>query len=257
MIDRKRVLWGITNDEDKLFLSRMCDLAQKADTTGRIMYSRFLNPAQQYLVRERLAGITEVSFFGGFDDADRTIAAFGSNEWEEPVYPIRALNVVPTSKKAYSHRDYLGSILALGIDRELTGDIVITENGACVFVLEDIAEFISINLMRVANATVKISFEDNPGAVVSGKQFKETSVTVSSLRFDCVLSAAANKSRSISAQLIEEGLATVNYEVIKNTSHQIKDGDIISLRGYGKVIAQTDGMTTKKGRIHLNLKKYI
>ena len=240
-----------------MFLSKMCDLAQKAENTGRIMYSKFLNPAQCHLVNDRLSRFSEVSFFGGYEDPDRSVAAFKADTWEEFRYPVKAIKIVPSSKKQYSHRDYLGSILALGIDRELTGDIVIADDGAFVFVLEDICEFISMNLFKVANTTVKIFPVDDPESIVSNKRFKETSVTVSSLRFDCVLSAVAGKSRTASADYIVQGLASVNYEVVKNTSFQIKDGDVISLKGYGKVIVQTDGALTKKGRIHLELKKYV
>ncbi len=257
MIDRKQILWGITDDEDKFFLSRMCDLAQKAENTYKIMYSKFLNPRQIMLSKERLSPCTHIEYFGGYTDADRCVAAFISSQWEEPEYPMSALRINPTSKRTYSHRDYLGSILALGIDRELTGDIVITEDGAYVFVIEDIADFIMMNLSKVANSSVRISFENDFSKIVANKRFKETSVTVSSLRFDCVLSAAANKSRSVSLSLIEEGSATVNYDVVKNPSVHIKNGDIISLKGFGKVIVETDGLFTKKGRIHLNLKKYI
>ena len=257
MIDKKQILWGITDDEDKLFLSRMCDLVQRAERTTAVMYSRFLNPAQKLLVKERLSPYADVDFFGGYEDADRCVASFSLSEWDEPSYPITALRIVPASKKTYSHRDYLGSVLALGIDRELTGDIVIDDEGAYFMVLEDIADFIAMNLLKVANTTVRINREDDLSSIVCKRQFKETGTTVSSLRFDCVLSAAANKSRSASAALIEQGLADVNYETEKNTSRQIKNGDVISLRGFGKVIVETDGGLTKKGRIHLKLKKYI
>lgn len=257
MIDKKQLLWGITKDEDKLMLSRMCDLAMRAEKSGRYMYSRFLNPGEQMLVESRKTLLGEVSFFGGYEGADRCVASFAGEDWDEIRYPITALKIIPSSKKAYSHRDYLGSLLALGIDRELTGDIVTTDDGAYVFVMEDIADFIEMNLFKVASSTVKIVPVDNPEEIAAKRQFKETSATVSSLRFDCVLSAAANKSRSVSASLIEEGLASVNYEVVKNTSFQIKDKDVISLKGFGKLIVETDGTLTKKGRIHLNFKKYV
>ncbi len=257
MIDKKQLLWGVTSDDDKLMLSRMCDLAQRAEKTGRYVYSRFLNPGEQMLIESKRSVLGEVSFFGGYDGADRCVASFLGASWDELKYPIRVLKIILSAKKTYSHRDYLGSVLALGIDRELTGDIVVTEDGAYVFVIEDIADFIEMNLFKVASSTVKIVPVDNPEEIVIKRQFKETSATVSSLRFDCVLSAVANKSRSASASLIEEGLASVNYDVVKNTSFQIKDKDVISLKGFGKVIVETDGALTKKGRIHLNFKKYV
>jgi len=257
MIDRKQILWGITDEEDKYFLSKMCDLAQKADTTCRIMYSKFLNPGQQMLLKERANFFGNMEFFGGYENSDRCIVSFLGSQWDECDYPICALKICPTSKKTYSHRDYLGSILALGIDRELTGDIVMCPDGAYVFVLKDISDFICMSLSKVANSSVKINLEEDLSKIVSARRFKETDVTVSSLRFDCVLSAASNKSRSVSAECITEGLATVNYSVVKNVSYQIKNGDVISLKGFGKVIVETDGFLTKKGRIHLKLKKYI
>lgn len=257
MIDKKQLLWGITNEDDKLMLSKMCDLAQRAEKTGRYMYSRFLNPGEQMLIKERKNILGEVSFFGGYAEADRCVASFPGEMWDELNYPITALRIIPSSKKLYSHRDYLGSILALGIDRELTGDIIVTDDGAYIFVLEDIADFIVMNLFKVASSPVKIVPVEDPEALVPGRRFKEISATVSSLRFDCVLSAVANKSRSVTSGLIAEGLASVNYDVVKNTSFQIKNGDVISLKGFGKVIVETDGCLTKKGRIHLNFKKYV
>lgn len=257
MIDKKQILWGITDEEDKFLMSRMYDLAQRAEKTGRIMYSRFLNPGQKMLVKERFAQYDTVSFFGGFKDADRCIAAFIPSQWEEPEYPVTLLKLVPSSRKTYSHRDYLGSVLAMGIDRELTGDIIVTDYGAYMPVMEEISDFIMMNLSRIANSPVKITVEYDNSCIEGVKRFKESSVTVSSLRLDCVLSSVTGKSRSVSASLIDEGLVSVNYDIIKSTSFQVKNADVISLRGYGKFITETDGTLTKKGRIHLNIKKYV
>ena len=240
-----------------MFLSKMCDLAQKAENTGRIMYSKFLNPAQRHLVNDRLSRFSEISFFGGYEDPDRSVAAFKADTWEELRYPVKAIKIVPSSKKQYSHRDYLGSLLGLGITRELIGDIIITEKGAVVAVAEEIADFIMMNLSRVASATVKLSVTEDLGIYARENRFKETSATVSSLRLDCVLSAVANKSRLNSASCISEGIVSVNYEIVKNTSHQIKNGDVISLKGFGKAIVETEGNLTKKGRIHISIKKYV
>ena len=89
------------------------------------------------------------------------------------------------------------------------------------------------------------------------KSFKDISCTVSSMRLDCVLSAVMGKSRAYSSGVIEEGLASVNYEVTKNTTCKIKSGDIISVKGFGKAVISTDEHLTKKGRIHIEVKKYV
>ncbi len=257
MTDRKQVLWGVTSDEDKLFLSRMCDLCDKSENTGLIMHSRFLTPREQMLLKDRLRFFVKAEFLGGYDDADRKIAVFVPNDWQDMSFPISAVRVSPTNKRTYSHRDYLGSVLSLGIVRELVGDIVLDDDGAVIFVMEEIADFIMMNLSRVAHATVRINLLNPPFEINVEKKFKDTTATVSSLRLDCVLSAILGKSRASSTEFIEEGLTQVNYEVVKSVTHKIKNGDIISVKGFGKAQVATDERLTKKGRIHIDIKKYV
>lgn len=257
MTDRKQVLWGVNSDSDRLFLSRMCDINDKSDLTGRIMHTRFLTPKEQMLISQRQSHFGSVEFFGGYDDAERKIAFFVPNDWEEKPSSITAVRIRPTNKRTYSHRDYLGSLLALGITRELTGDIVTDSDGAVVFVMQEIADFILMNLSRVASASVKTELTDISSDMANTKSFKDISCTVSSMRLDCVLSAVMGKSRAYSSGVIEEGLASVNYEVTKNTTCKIKSGDIISVKGFGKAVISTDEHLTKKGRIHIEVKKYV
>ena len=198
----------------------------------------------------------QVGFFGGYDDAERTVAAFGET-MEESSYPICAVKIESRSKKSFSHRDYLGSVLSLGIKREHIGDILVKDTDAVMFLTEEIADFVMMNLTRIASATVKLSIMDDLSEFETQRRFKETDITVSSMRLDCVLSAVTGRSRSQSAALIEEGLCTLNYNMVKNVRTQIKDGDIISVRGFGKCIIETDNTLTKKGRIHIRAKKYI
>ena len=256
MADRKQILWGITDDEDRLFLSKMCDIADRSVDSYKVMFSRFLNPGQRMLVESRMTDDFQVGFFGGYDDAERTVAAFGET-MEESSYPICAVKIESRSKKSFSHRDYLGSVLSLGIKREHIGDILVKDTDAVMFLTEEIADFVMMNLTRIASATVKLSIMDDLSEFETQRRFKETDITVSSMRLDCVLSAVTGRSRSQSAALIEEGLCTLNYNMVKNVRTQIKDGDIISVRGFGKCIIETDNTLTKKGRIHIRAKKYI
>jgi len=256
MADRKKILWGITDEEDRLFLSKMCDIAEKSFDSGRVLFSRFLNPGQRLLAESRLTADFNVAFFGGYEDAERTVAAFGEF-FEKPSYPIVAVKVEYRGKKQLSHRDYLGSVLSLGIKREHMGDILVNDDGAVMFFTEEIADFIMMNLTRIASSPVKLSVTDDLSQFDVERQFKETQTSVSSMRLDCVLSAVTGKSRSQSVAAIEEGICTVNYSPVKNARTQIKDGDIISVRGFGKFVVETNGSLTKKGRVHLKAKKYI
>lgn len=256
MLNKKQILWGITDNEDKLFLSKMCDNAIRSFNSGRIIFSKFLNPGQKLLVENRFSNEIPISFFGGYKDAERTIAAFGYDN-DEILFPVRAVKITTKNKHVYSHRDYLGSLLSLGITRELLGDIVILDSYAVIFCTEEISEFIINNLTRIASTGVTLEYINDLSILDIRKNFKDLSLTVSSLRFDCILSAVCGKSRSEITNLIGQGLATINYSVVKNTSAHIKHGDVLSLRGFGKMIVETDNSVTRKGRIHINVKKYI
>jgi len=256
MADRKRILWGITDEEERLFMSKMCDIAEKSFDSGRVMFSRFLNPGQKLLIESRLSQDFDLTFFGGYEDAERVVVAFGEF-FDEPEVPIVAIKVESRGKKTLSHRDYLGSVLSLGIKREHIGDILIKDNDAIMFATKEIADFIMMNLSRIASSPVKLSVIEDLSEFETKRQFKEAETTVSSMRLDCVLSSVIGTSRSKSVAIIEEGLCTVNYNPVKNVRTQVKDGDILSVRGFGKCVIETDGHLTKKGRIHLKAKKYI
>ncbi len=257
MTDRKTILWGITDAEEKLFLSHMCDKCDKSERSQRVVYTKFITPRQALLAKERLGGIYDIRFFGGFDGAERTVAAIVPNEWEELQYPVCAIRIDNLGKRELTHRDYLGSILGLGITRDNAGDIVIGVDSAIVMVYSDIADYIVTNLTKVGSCGVRIGITEDVSSLEITKSFKNLSATVSSMRLDCVIAAIINKSRSVSADIISEGIVNVNYEAVKNVSYTVKDGDIISVRGYGKAIVETDLNLTKKGRIHINIRKYI
>lgn len=261
MADRNKILWGISDSDDRMFMSKMCDIAERSVFSHKAMFSRFLDPRQQNLVKSRLCADFEVSFFGGFDAAERTMAAFAGERGSlcrfEGEFPLCAVRIRPKGRERLSHRDYLGSLLALGIKREHIGDILVEEDAASVFMTREIADFVLMNLKRVASSPVRLSAIEDTGEISAARSFKQTDVTVPSLRADCVAAAAMGKPRSSAAAMIEEGLCLINYERVKSVSAAVKNGDVLSVRGYGKMIIETDGTFTKKGRIHIKVKRYI
>lgn len=257
MTDRKAVLHGITDTEERMFLSHICDMCDKSEKTLRVMYSKFMSPRQELLVKERLAPLYDIRFFGGFEGAQRVMAAVVPNDWEECEFPMCAVRADNLGKRELTHRDYLGSILALGITRDNIGDIATSEDGAYVFMCRDIAEYIMTNLTKVASSGVRLTREDDFSKVEVTVNFKVVSATVSSMRLDCIVSAATGKSRSVSASFIAEGLVNVNYTPVKSVSYMVKDKDVLSVRGFGKAVVETDMTLTRKGRTHINIKKYV
>ena len=260
MVNRKEVLFGLLNNDDKTFMSLMCDKADRAIKTKTATYTKFVAPREQNLISERMSRFVQIKCFGGFDDSERNIVCFADYDdfYGEIEFPIDVLKINATNKKVYSHRDYLGSILALGIKRELIGDIVINDECAYVFCHNEISDYIIYNLEKIANARVVIDkCDDISEADIPQKQFKQRNDTVTSLRLDCVVSAAANMSRATSSDAVKKGLVSLNYDTNCHVATTVSDGDVISVRGYGKFIINTDGTLTKKGRYHIQILQYI
>ncbi len=247
-----------SNDTDeKLMLSHMYDLCAKSDRINQPQFSDFLTPYECIRVEECFSKEAFVSFYGGYDDAERKIAVFGEFDPLYHNYPVVKLKIHSKNKEVSGHRDYLGSVLSLGIDRSRIGDIVIFDDYAIVICMEDMADYIIYNLDKVNNNRVtvepyyeELTFDDN-------KRFREEDYTVSSLRLDCVVSAFTRKSRTFACDCIREKRVFLNYTQGDNPSQKISSGDVISVRGIGKGKIYTDNTLTKKGRIHIRIKYYI
>lgn len=258
MINKSKIILPSDDEDIKLVLSKACDLYTKALTTSRDFFTKFLSPLESATVSGRFPkGEVFIRFFGGYDDAERLVCAFSAYK-DDIVFPVTALKLRVKSKNAgLSHRDYLGSILSLGIKRETLGDIIITDTGAIVFCLDEIADYIADNLLKIGGAGIEITKEESLQTLEIKREYNIMPSTVSSMRCDSIVSSALNLARGKAVDLISRGLVTLNYEIAKSSHQIIKDGDVISVRGHGKFKVQTDGHLTKKGRIHVNICKYI
>ncbi len=254
-MNKSNLLSGLDGDE-KILISHVMDLAERCEKAGVVMYSPFLNPRELNLAASRCKGGFSIKSFGGYDDAERRMLAFCPEADDEAYYPIAALKIISKDGRVFSHRDYLGAVLSLGIKREKVGDIIIDNDCAIVFCESNVAGFICLNLDKVASAGVICTICDVDDVTVE-RRFEIKSASVASLRLDCVLSAAIGKSRETTCELINRGLVQLNYDIAKSTSARIKTGDVISARGYGKMIVETDCSTTRKGRIKIEIKHFV
>ncbi len=254
-MNKTNLLQGLEGDE-KILISHLLDLAERCEKAGVVMYSPFLNPREAAIASARCRGSFVIKQFGGYNDAERRIIAFCPDEDAYTYYPIVAVKICAKDRSVFSHRDYLGAVLSLGIKREKIGDIIMETDHAVMFCDLAVAEFICLNLDKVASANVMCTVCEVDDVYVERK-FNEQSASVASLRLDCVLSAAIGKSRDVSCELVERGFVQVNYDIAKSVSARIKSGDVISARGYGKMIIDTDCSTTRKGRIKINIRHFI
>ena len=262
-------------NQDKELLNhekRFIELSRTAYQRDIITYSDFLNLNEQNILhtlpKDRL--YTRVVYFGGYEMAERQMAAFipdalslryGENIFNtaETGYPFCALKITPVNLRfaeQLTHRDYLGAILNLGIDRSRTGDIIPEETGALLFVHNDIADFLCSELGRVRHTSV--SAEPVPlEAIDYTPKYEEVRGTVASVRLDSLLSLAFNQSRSRLTGLIEGAKVYVNGRLVTSNGYQPDEGDIISVRGMGKFRYEYAGGRTRKNRISVVISRYI
>lgn len=258
----------ILTDEEKVLSSRARELIHRCGTENVPAFTEFLSDREAAVVRERVCEMgvqnTFISY-GGFDDAERTVAGFFPEysvymDKEELLreFPIEALKIECSGFREHSHRDFLGSVLGLGLDRAVIGDIIVGEKGcsAVVFVHRKIAAFICENLKLVGRDGVKVSICDTASICIS-RNYEKISGTVSSLRIDALLSEILNISRDKAVKLIESELVTVNHVFVAEKSKEVSEGDVITARGFGKYRLSVVGDVNRKGRTRYEVEKYI
>jgi RNA-binding protein YlmH len=248
--------------EDKLFEAKLGDMTDRCERYGSPVYSSFLDERQCALAErwcQRNAGGLEFQFSGGYEGARRKMLAVYPvycAEYAGGDFPMKCLTLTYRKEDKLTHRDILGSFMAQRIKREVVGDIIVSEGESQTFVTEVAARILLSSVSRIGRVGVKIT--DERGFELDAVQeFREISGTVASLRLDCVLSLAANLSREKAAALIRADKVEVNHFPAASVSAELKEGDVLSVRGSGRyILSGIDGLT-KKGRIHIDLRKYI
>ena len=259
------MLKSISKPEDRLVVARLLDKAGFAAKTNKLVHSEFLDPHQVSLAEKVLESldVCEYAFYGGFPGAERAIAIFrpdftSDDEQEQFTEGIlKVLDIVPNSRGGLSHRDYLGALMGLGIKREVTGDIIVTEEKCSIIVLSEIAGYIAGNLFKVGNTGVSLTVLDIMDLSVPEPKAAEIKTTVAALRLDSFCAPAFGISRSKAAEFIKSGKVNLNWEMTQNTDSAVHEGDTISLRGKGRAVLEKVGGRTRKDRLTIQIKKFV
>lgn len=263
MFNKSDLLKNIINQDDKMIFAKVIDQALLCLKSYKTVFTEFYDPYKISLFLNALKTESDLNIqtFGGYDEAERIKLAFSPSYIEVDVYdfPIAILEICYNQKfsRKLTHRDFLGSILGLGIVRGKVGDIIIQDDKAVAFVNKDISEYIYNNLERVSSAKVSINNSDIKKFVNSTVERKECKITVASLRVDAVLSTAFNLSRSKASDFISSEKVFINWNIVYSSSKQVTQGDIVTIRGVGRIkILEVLGKT-KKNRFLVNLCKYM
>lgn len=249
------------NKEEQLLLRRLSDLSSKASDNYYCTYSDFLNMNEQTLFFAHQDDILTSGFelYGGYPDAERRILQFYPCDFEKEEYPIVCLCIRPVNEKfsdALTHRDFLGAVLNLGIDRGRIGDILIENNTAYLFCLPQIADYIVQSLIKVKHTKVSVTLYHSCDITLS-PHFKTKQGTVTSVRLDSIIAVAFNLSRTSAAKYIAAGSVFINGRLTDSVSAVPKDNDIISVRGLGRFKFENTLMKSKKDKFVVKAHVYI
>lgn len=243
---------------EKLF--RILDLAEKVQHTYRALHTEFLTPYEQKKAEGILAGLNSVSyrFLGGVEEAERKIGyLYPDYEEDEGQDFLSCLKIVGNFNfRKVSHRDYLGSILSLGIRREAIGDIFVGEDATYIICLKTMEEYIRLNLDKVANIGVKVKNVMWDEVSIPKPDLKEHTFVASSQRLDAIVAGMFKLSRSDAQKLISSERVQADYRIVTNPSKQIEAPCVISVKGYGKGRFEQAVSRTKKDRLRLKALMY-
>lgn len=245
--------------EIQLCKKRIMELATTSYYKEYPTYTDFLTLNEQSVFQSMIKELPAVSYlmWGGNAISERKMICFSNSEIEKEAFPIRVLRIKASNAKfaeKLTHRDYLGAVLHLGIDRSKIGDIMFVDRDAYVFVEDSMKDYIMTSLEKVKHTSIRceevdqeIAFEQNYQQIVG---------TVSSIRLDSVIATAFHGSRSSLLSLISGGKVFVNGRLIMSNSYRLQEGDIVSVRGMGKFLYDKEQDVTKKGKVKILLKKY-
>lgn len=242
--------------------NRFRDLAEKSYTQNVYVFSGFLSLPEQDVFLKTAGEIRHVSYrlFGGREDCERKMLRFGSPEelgYEEE-FPIVCIHISPLLKKFaddFSHRDFLGALMHLGIERNILGDIFIADQEAFLFCQETMASFICEKLDKVKHTHVRCEIlEDRLTVPVKKPQTEE--VTVNSQRADGIVARLYCLAREKSQKLFEDKKVYIDGRLAENPSRCLKAGELVTVRGYGRFLYQGICYETKKGKLCVKAQVY-
>ncbi len=247
--------------EQQQFQKRIRELEETSWNESRFLFTGFLNEAEYADVLALGDPACTLKADGGYEGAGRVMVRFGDPEvfgYEEP-FPIAVLKISPLMEKyadALTHRDFLGAILNLGIERRVIGDILVNGSSAYVMCEERMSDYLIQNLTRVKHTSVSAALVDSLPDTVSPK-LSAREIQVSSNRIDAVIAQVYHLSRSTAQDLLHSGQVFLNGRAIDNTSCELHEEDQVSVRHSGKFRYSGAIRTTKKGKLCVRIEQYV
>ena len=258
---KEKIIRYYKGTEGEAMAVKLVDFAAQAIKNRKCKLTGFLSPFEQDMtgVIANSLGELKVDFYGGFSGSERQRAAFCHVDFQgSPNFEIAVIKAQWNGEFArLGHRDILGSIMNLGVDREFIGDIIATRDCARILVDKKMCDYFTANLRQIGGSPVKTVIDELENISAKEERIKEIRATVASLRADSIAAAGFGMSRSKAAQEIFAEKIKLNWQTVKNASQSVKEGDILSLRGRGRLEVTEIRGQTKKGRVGVLLKRFF
>ena len=267
-MNKQELLKDYKKHEDKICLAQLLDKIEISKRTNKIEYTDFLDMYQVSLVENFLRKIqfNNCTLYGGYEEAERKVAIIYPENYTESMIQknynkiLKVIRVkLPEEEKGkYTHRNYLGGIVKLGLKREKVGDILVSEEGADIITLEDFSNILKEQLPSLTRFESSI-IENIELNKLKKREIKveEIKIIVQSLRLDNIVSDLARTSRSKSAKIINQERVFVDGQNETKLSKQLKLNDIITIRGKGRFVIKEFSGTTRSGRTVVSIEKYV
>ena len=246
-----------TSDDDKQLVAQLNDGIELCLTRQKPYFMPFMSERKQAVLFSELkkAYFDNYLFFGGYGNSERKMLGLFFDEPCEDCFPISAVEFSFRKCDKLTHRDFLGALMSLGIERETVGDILVEDGRAVVFVKTELSDYIMSQISKVGRVGVKVDDADL-SKLPQGRGFEEKTYIVSSLRLDNIVAAVCRLSREKTRTVIMADSVCVNFEETKNVSLNLKEDDVFTIRGKGKFVLKSILGNTGKGRIRISVIHY-
>lgn len=269
-MNRQEILQKYENEDDRLLVSKLLDKIEFVSQKNTIESTDFLDIHQKNILEKVLVTLKYKNYaiYGGYPNSERTIIILypqklemifenNSFDYNHMIQIIRI--VLPNELRGkYSHRDYLGAIIKIGVKREKIGDILVSADGADIIVKKEISNYLQTSLVELTRfSKSKISIQNVEEVNITSPKIEIVNIIIPSMRMDSIVSELIKTSRSKANEIINVERVFVNGEMVTKNSKLLKEDDIITVRGKGRFKVKKILNYTKKGNLVLEVEKYI
>jgi len=258
---------GEENLEEKLLIAKLTDKIKECKKKNKIVNTEFLNMNQKNIIQKELNRLKEKNyiFFGGYDDAHSEVLVIYPQKFDIEIVKANMKNIIKVINiklpkeliGKYEHKNYLSAVMIQGLERERIGDIIVHDDEAYIIVLKENAEYLKNSLKELTRFKKShIEIVDYEDIEIKPQEFEELSIKVASNRIDAIVAEIGKTSRNKAEEYIDSKRVSINYQEESKYTRNVRENDVIVIRGEGKFIIENIGEKNSKGRLPINIKKY-